>query len=674
MPRIAASLCVLLLAAAAAHAQPARSAFHALPENTVLVMRVAQPARVLSLLRERTKFGRVLLAEDRWARVADAAKQQGDEWDRMADDLAKVGLKPEDLPGLFAGEMGYAITIQPRTQKLLESQDQPLMVGLMWAQPGEEAATKIMQAIARGVERARDEQGEHKPRRTDLQIEGHEVMHLAVPSIEVEYSGWEQGELEWEDDFEMQAQRAAALAMQDDGEEIEITTRQTDQTNIYITRIGGRVVMAHTFEQNSAAFDEAGGDEAGRQIDFGKLSAAEQAAGVFARFLAAQRAADMDYAAYVNATPGLADAMPAGESVFELFADARPVWKLLQADADRGDEEAVTAMRYVDQLAINRFSVMGMKSTLDGNAMRINAYLATPAPRTGVHKLFEQPAIQPRPKAWVPAHVTEYGHFSFNLGQAFKHIKAMVIEQMGDTAKQWFDQGDLTAQNMTGADIATVLSSLGHEHVTLRLKSRIAPDADQIAPGDEDRLAMIWKLKDERVWQRVVMAMAPLQMQFGQAMQQASEQGFTGWRLSVPQQMAGALMVGKGHLTLTIGNGVTEEILSVLRNPPAPADALVNSDLLTRANRYLKFRPGIMYSVSDAGRIFSDTLMALRQIVTAETQHAAADDPGKRLLNTVLDLMPSVQELEGALDVGGSQAYLTPAGLVVQSFLVMPQP
>lgn len=654
-------IAIVLWFSACAIAAEDRSSFESLPTQTVLAVRMPEPAAVMQKLTETTRLGNVMFGDNRLTRLMEVLKNHsGEEWEEFASDLAKVGLTPEELPKYLQGDMGYALVMVDRQIKLTDEHDAPMLVGLLWLTPGAEQAAKLVEAIAKAVELDNDEnQTKFKIRRTDIELAGQKVMQFAKPVIETDVDDEEFGV-----GMDGQPKDAPAPA--------QLNEEHVDQSNLFVAQIGGRVLIAHTFDQSEDVYHQL--NEEGKKIDYDQLSGSEQAAGVLARFIAAHGDEGASYSAYLSQTPGLTRAMPQGQSILEVYGDMRTFWKLAEVSIDQDDEDDKKAFEFIKALGVTDINVAAMKLTLLGNSMRAGIFLSAPAPRKVIGTLFEQPVLQPAPPAWVPADVTEYSHLSFDLGKAYELIRQVVIEKFGDDAKMAFDQADMTLQNMTQSDLKTVLSGLGKVHSSVRFISRFDPNVEEQNPGDQTRMAVIWKLENEPAWTRMIQALAPFTMQFGDQLKAADEQGFTGWRLNLPQMQA-SIMIGKGHMALSLGNEVTEQVLTVLRNPPAAADSLGSADWYKRATQAFEFQPGFAFTVTDSARMIDAMIPMLKGLVQGMIQKETGhDEEAKALWEEIMEIMPDAQAFKGTLDVSGSQGRTTDDGMVIESFTILPAP
>src|SRR4051812_8237728 len=166
-------------------------------------------------------------------------------------------------------------------------------------------------------------------------------------------------------------------------------------------------------------------------------------------------------------------------------------------------------------------------------------------------------------------------------------------------------------------DIATFLSSLGTRHMSLSLppiKTALPPGADSEAAllGFYDRSAMVWQLKDEDLWKRVLRMVGGLAGQTS-----VEEQGFEGIRYEHESVEMGAF-VGRGYLVIGIGKDVCEGLLANLRNPPAGPASLAGSNLMRKASELLRSEPGINFNVTDTNRQIKTLRSVLATTLSAE--------------------------------------------------------
>jgi hypothetical protein len=265
----------------------------------------------------------------------------------------------------------------------------------------------------------------------------------------------------------------------------------------------------------------------------------------------------------------------------------------------------------------------------------------------------------------------------------------MVIAETGPQTRQTFNQVEARVKQQTQLPLSQILASLGSRHsiINFELKtvtveqqdfSQVDPDAPPQQPGDvptkkvkqpQQRAAFVWEVADEPAWQKLFSYIGELtRMAPGNRVQSVEEQGFTGWRLNVPEMPMG-LLKGHGYLTLTLGKDVTSRTLNMLSQPPQGQQAMKRTPRIARAKELVPPRPGLMYGVTDYGRQFQ----AIRRIVIQSAQSTATAGPGgdeaQKAIKWMKRLIPSGKKLRDAIGVSASIGRMTDNGLVFQGAL-----
>jgi len=667
----------LLKPAAAADLAPS---WTLVPDTTVLIARL-QATEFLAALRRQTKFGAVVLSPDRVERAMQLwQSEKKDDWEELSKELGKYGLKLDDVRQLLAGEIGFALAIEQRGER------SPLLLGLTWLEPGEDLAQRVVKAIQDGIE-----DDPHPTRRVDLSLAGHEVMHLSTPVM--------QGEkldpadfVPDDDDGEPTPEKLKKLREQMQEKLKNRKSVEADRIHLFVARLGGRLLLANTFPQSSG--EVMAKDEQERsQIDWDELTGVEQATSAFARFLEAHSGQGSGHAAELLGAPGLAPALPEGTPLLEIIADPRPLilaytlhQRMANKDAGGGEDKFKETL---DALGLDALGPVAFRMALDGTALRSGLFVSAPEPRHGVLALLDQEPLEPAPPQWVPASAMAYQQISFDLGAAYTKIKELTISLAGDQARQGFLQIETGLQGVLQTDPATLLSSYGQQHSIVSFEPKAdAPAADPAnpaLPGLSERLGVVWQVKDEQLWQRVMQTLGQFTAAAGGAVEAAEEQGFRGFRLHGAAEAG--LFLGRGYLVLGIGNEVSESLLSVLRNPPEGEAAMRTSGLVERAAALLPPMPCFGYQLSDGGRNVKATKRAIEQLIElpltqrarlAQIPGASAEafDPAEAAALTakLKALLPSDEELEGVLGVSVGQTTLGEHGLSSQSALELPAP
>ena len=654
LPLVLVLVCnVPALVTAAEEAAPA--SWQALPAETLVAVRVPDGGGLIEALRQRTKLGAVMLSQERCDRIGELIRQADPQaWALTVEGLEQRGLSTKDLFQLLSGETAFALLAEARPDRA------PLMVALGWVTPGPDLAERLLNAVAGAVE----DQAEAKNAvtRTDLKLGGHKVMHLVFPHV-TQPPGADQ--VRWE----MGPDGKPVMIEPDQGAP-DTEARVTDQIHLLIARLGGRLVLAATFPQSgNEAMPLLEADE---EVDFDALTGIEQATGVFARFLAAHGGDGGTFVDRIMAAPGLAAVLPDGDVALEMLGDFGAVYKLLAA---YDDEALQQALEVIQALGLDRLGAAAYCLALDESLLRTGTFLAVPAPRQGLAGLLDQPALAPDPPVWVPADIMVYTQGSADLGAIYARIKETVIAAFPDAAAMQYDMIEQTALNFLQTDPATLLGSLGHRHVMLSfvptVKKLQLPGREVEMPAS--RMAFVWEVTDEALWQRMIPALAASPMLQG-AFELVEEQGFTGLR-SQQEALDAAIFLGKGHLVLALGPDVAERVLTALSHPPAGDAAFGNGKVMARVRQVERLEPGLMFQAGDMA-IYFEKVMPL--LLNTFKMMGMTGFPGgaqtARLVQGLEEVLPSEQEAKGLMGVTGGDLFVNEHGLAGRSFAELPPP
>ncbi len=650
-------LCLTALMWAAAswsHAAELRPSWQCLDDETVAVLRIPQPRQAFDTLRTRTKLGSVVLQHERLEKLQQFVRKASDGGvEKFEQRLAEFQLKLDDLPELLSGEAGLALLISPRQKQ----DDDPLVVLLAWLEPGEDVATRLFAAIGKAEEATKDES--HPIQRVDLELADHPVMLLKAPRTEFEDpasvdSTPPAGKMTPAERKAWDEQRRAQLA--------KAKKIQTGQQNVFVCRLGGRLLMATTFAEPGAL-------EPDVKADFDALTNVEQATGVFARFLAAHASTEAKGVQRWLETPGLRAALPEGVGVYELLVNPASLWKLA---IDAAPEDVLKTLK---SLGLDQVGPLAMRSALVDEQLHIGSFASLPAPRKGLLALVDQQPLPNEPPEWVSNNVVSYSHVSFDLVQLYKTAKQISSAQLGDRARQGFAALEAQFQLFLQTDPETLLGSLGTKHMMLSLVPKLAAGNGDAKLGDphanlnlhgaaEQRVAMVWELKDEALWKKVLQAVGPLV-----GAKTVEEQGFEGLR-STGTLAAGAF-VGRGHLVIGLGSDVIEGTLNSLRNPPQGEASLRGSAVFRRAQALIPHEPGLAYSITDGSRY--GTMLEEWTNLMAHMPNGLSGEE-QPLFDALRQLIPSAKELEGAFGVTTSVSRVSPQGISNREVTELPAP
>ena len=650
---------VLLLTATSAFAGDLRPSWECLPEETAVLLRMPQPAEFLEAIRDRTKFGAVAMSEPRlqgfWKLLLDKFRSDGaaGELEDLDEVLGRYDLRQEDLPAAFRGDVGAGFVVRRRDAGL-----PPLVMMLMWLEPGEETAARMVTAAQRKLEEdiAEDETG--TTRRVDLEMAGHEVLWMVEPVMGIDPTGLDLGDVKInEDDEEAIEKRLAELQARVRNAKLV----KTGHTYGFLARLGGRLAVGQTLPATPSA-----AQRAAEERDFDVEGGAEDAKETFERFLAAHTDTGRSPLAEVLETPGMAGALPQGLSLLDVVIDPRVVMKAF-------DDEPTKAG--LAMIGAESLGPIAWRQTLDEGRYRSGIFASLPAPRTSLMRILDQECDASEVPSFVNREAIDFTQISLDLGKAYETVKEYAVSQRdGEQAANMFAAVEMQAQGWLGVELPRLLTSLGSRHWIVSYPPRVAEafaearrargqNGGQQARQIADRVAVIWRITDDAPFGKILQRLAGMA---GGDLQE--EQGFRGVR--IPD--GPAVFLGQDHLVVGIGADSLEKTLTAIRNPPAGESSLRESDVPRRAADLLPLEPARMFGVSDSSRA-GGTLGMLRDMVLSLVPEDV-EEPYRDLLAGVQKILPSDEEMEGMFGVGATTLRADDNGVSLQTAWEMPSP
>jgi len=652
----------------AAMADELRPSWECLPADTALMVRLPRAAEFVEAMRTSTRFGAIVLQPERLAGLwgmLDELDEQAGETDATVGDtvyslspanweksLEQSGLKLADLGAAFAGDVGGGLVVRRREGDL-----PPLAMLLAWAEPGEEVAGRVMDAVKRRLEeRAEGEPGAPAIRRLDLELAGHDVLSVVVPVMALDLG---------ETEADPPADESDEAAEDADRERARLEQRlreakpvQTGQQHVFYTNLQGRILYGTTFPGAATSDDGT--------PDFEAQSGGDEARQIFGSFIAAHAGADEPALARVLREPALAAAalpgVPLVEAVF--------VPRALDIGESSADGEARLA-----QVGLDDVGGVAWRQAFAAGCWRSTIAVTLPAPRHGMLGMLDQRCDASDVPPFVTREAVDFTQISLDLGAAFRSIREVLGgDASAEQLTNMLNVADVQATTWLGTDVTTMLSGLGSRHWILSFPPRIAAAMAEAraarADGTgstvsmpTDSLALVWEVADEAPFLKLLGQLAPLA---GGELKE--EQGFRGLRL--PGDVAAS--IGRRHLVLALGEGTLEKVLTSIRNPPAGDVSWRESDSLRRARGLLDLPPARMFAVGDASAT-GGTLGALREFVAA-LEPGDVDEDSRELLAAGQKLLPTADEMKGMFGVSGSVLRMTDDGLVLESAWEMPAP
>ena len=650
---------VLLLTATSAIAGDLRPSWECLPEETAVLLHMPQPAEFLEAIRDRTKFGAVAMSEPRlqgfWKLLLDKFRSDGaaGELEDLDEALGRYDLRQEDLPAVFRGDVGAGFVVRRRDAGL-----PPLVMMLMWLEPGEESAARMVTAAQRKLEEdiAEDETGTTK--RVDLEMAGHEVLWMVEPVMGIDPTGLDLGDVKInEDDEEAIEKRLAELQARVRNAKLV----KTGHTYGFLARLGGRLAVGQTLPATPSA-----AQRAAEERDFDVEGGAEDAKETFERFLAAHTDTGRSPLAEVLETPGMAGALPQGLSLLDVVIDPRVVMKAF-------DDEPTKAG--LAMIGAESLGPIAWRQTLDEGRYRSGIFASLPAPRTSLMRILDQECDASEVPSFVNREAIDFTQISLDLGKAYETVKEYAVSQRdGEQAANMFAAVEMQAQGWLGVELPRLLTSVGSRHWIVSYPPRVAEafaearrargqNGGQQARQIADRVAVIWRITDDAPFGKILQRLAGMA---GGDLQE--EQGFRGVR--IPD--GPAVFLGQDHLVVGIGADSLEKTLTAIRNPPAGESSLRESDVPRRAADLLPLEPARMFGVSDSSRA-GGTLGMLRDMVLSLVPEDV-EEPYRDLLAGVQKILPSDEEMEGMFGVGATTLRADDNGVSLQTAWEMPSP
>ena len=650
---------VLLLTATSAIAGDLRPSWECLPEETAVLLHMPQPAEFLEAIRDRTKFGAVAMSEPRlqgfWKLLLDKFRSDGaaGELEDLDEALGRYDLRQEDLPAAFRGDVGAGFVVRRRDAGL-----PPLVMMLMWLEPGEESAARMVTAAQRKLEEdiAEDETGTTK--RVDLEMAGHEVLWMVEQVMGIDPTGLDLGDVKInEDDEEAIEKRLAELQARVRNAKLV----KTGHTYGFLARLGGRLAVGQTLPATPSA-----AQRVAEERDFDVEGGAEDAKETFERFLAAHTDTGRSPLAEVLETPGMAGALPQGLSLLDVVIDPRVVMKAF-------DDEPTKAG--LAMIGAESLGPIAWRQTLDEGRYRSGIFASLPAPRTSLMRILDQECDASEVPSFVNREAIDFTQISLDLGKAYETVKEYAVSQRdGEQAANMFAAVEMQAQGWLGVELPRLLTSLGSRHWIVSYPPRVAEafaearrargqNGGQQARQIADRVAVIWRITDDAPFGKILQRLAGMA---GGDLQE--EQGFRGVR--IPD--GPAVFLGQDHLVVGIGADSLEKTLTAIRNPPAGESSLRESDVPRRAADLLPLEPARMFGVSDSSRA-GGTLGMLRDMVLSLVPEDV-EEPYRDLLAGVQKILPSDEEMEGMFGVGATTLRVDDNGVSLQTAWEMPSP
>ncbi len=657
-----------IVSACVAGASEVRPSWECLPDDTAVMVRLPAPARFVEQVREQTKFGTVLLDDDRIQAalrlLLEASGLMGDdldadEWERS---LGRYGLRRDDAAAALGGECGIGVVMRPRADG-----GPPLTMALVWMEPGPELAERLLAAVRQMLE---ESDGPAAPRRTDLELAGRDVVWAVAPILRPDLDGLAL-------DPNLDEAGVAALRRTIAERARTMPPVEVGQVHGFVTRLGGRLLAGQTLPAVPAGLSLDVGLEPGRPVRADRNAAraapgadpettADEARDLAARFIAAHDGAGDSPLATIMRAPGTRDTLPGGTPLIEAVVDSRVLVRAWGGDPATWQGPAADA-------GIASLGPLAWRQSLDAGRLRQGLFLTLPAPRVGLFRILDQDCDPAAIPPFATGDVVDLTQVSLDLGAGYRTLREVATAGGGEETANMFAAVEMQVLGWLGVELPEVLSALGSRHWIVSYQPRVAEAVAEARKRNAagpleslpaaDRTALVWQVADEAPFAKLLERAAVLaKAEF------LEEQGFRGVRLPT----GAAAFVGHGHLVLATGADALDQTLAGIRSPPSGAAALRERDLFRKADELLAFGPARLLSVSDSGR--TGGMLGTARELAAALLPADVPPAQRQILERLQALLPSTVEMEGIFGAGGSIVEMTAEGIAVRAACEMPPP
>ena len=537
LKRIGLTLSAALLTTSASLSAEDFQPWHAFGEETVGVVNFPQSPDLIELS-ARTKAHQLFDFNDLMERFAALFKEEQPEFFAKAEEqLNAVGLEWADFATLLTGPMGAGMQVFPPR----EDGDEPSGQLIAWLTPGEGETAKFVEAIAAALE-MQTEPEERRITRVDYELEGMTLMHFNGPSI------------------------SSQMVVEDDGTTIvEDIPTTGDQPVFLLVRDGGRFYMALQEQADDNEVDR------NRLVSFIQSVKAETPNSF---------AEKVQNSTYVNAQ------LPDGLSAMEMFLDPRPFLKLIPEPANSFSPSPAQVM---NAMGLDAIEMLAVRSTMSEGMAKLGMVIETDGPLTGLLGILNQDAVDPVFPDWIPADVVDAQKINLDLSKVYASIQSMVRRIVGDQAEAGFQQANMGATMYLGMDLPSLFAALGETHYFVTYPT----DDDEILAdenleqmefgdpmaGQSNRIGWVQEVRNPEGASQFMTGLMNTMNMFAAPAEAVEEQGFTGWRLAMPElgSFEVSMMLGQGQLMAGFDEFSSTHTLNYLVNPPE-AEARLNTD------------------------------------------------------------------------------------------------
>jgi len=422
----------------------------------------------------------------------------------------------------------------------------------------------------------------------------------------------------------------------------------TDGTSFLVSQLGNRFLFAIGYVTSVLEGPEAAGLYEEAELD------------ALGRFMNAQLGDGGEFLSRFYDDPGVSSARPDFYSRIEALGDFGKLMELLPLDSKQ----------IVEALDLEQFTKLGIWSGFVQSEEKSTLFLGAPRPRRGLARLLDNEVFEFAPPVWVPASVNSYSVSSFDMNKLFDFgvetaRKFLPPEQV----EQSIVLMDAQLQAMLQTDIATLMGSFGNRFHAVEYEFEMAavqmPDGSSLEiPQASQALVVDFTRPD--ILEAGLAQMAPMLQSPGSGMQIIQEQGFKGVRMENPAQGSTITIAhGLGKLVMAIGSEDTaSRIFSTLSNLPEGDEALANSPDFREYLAENRVRPAMIFSYTQGDKALKSLMPVLKSFWLGMMKQAGSD--AEAIGSSLMDLLPSDEEMEGLLGIAFSRMFATEKGIVIE--------
>jgi hypothetical protein len=322
--------------------------------------------------------------------------------------------------------------------------------------------------------------------------------------------------------------------------------------------------------------------------------------------------------------------------------------------------------KQVKMLGLGGLESFSTTLALSGNSLNSSFFIEAAEPREGILGLLNQPRIESRPPAWVPADINSYNHISFDFELLLTQLKKIASKQFGPAAvENRVKKADLSLQAFVGIKLESLLKSFGQSIMVLDYGVNLA---DKKADFLQSNVAVVIPFDNNKILDRVIEIMTPFAANSG--IMRNDKLGFKGLSFDTPD-FTGGFFMGHKFIILTSGEGVDDKLLNSIAAPNS-AQSLVNSSAYKAFAAKEKVPDGILFSYGDLSKNGVVLYDVVKKMIDQNQALINLNKRDRSFINEMIQNLPSKKELEGIFGISHGYAYPDKSGVTFKGTIELP--